>query len=242
MGIPDFGLALHWDTAYEFGSGYWWTAGAGNIIVGPNPPYALSDFIGWYPKFLGTALTGSATTTAASAMVTLAPGVAGIAAGQLISGSTIPLNTTTLTVSADGSTLTLSAPATSTYAGSPVQVYPQPLVPIGLLNTYIALASASLAQARYGDSWSFAMALFVAHYCTLWLLTEGLPGQDPQQIALAASQRGVGVLTSKSADGVGASYQANAAAAGWGSFGLTAYGVQLVGLAKIAGMGGMWVG
>ena len=240
MATPDFGLALGWGSFYNAVEGYWWTAGAGNIASGSNPPYAIADFATFFPKFLGLGVAATASTTADSPALVLSVPGSGAAAGQLITGAGVPPNTTVVEVATDGVTLTLSQPATAT-GTTAAQLYTAPLLPLAVINTYIALASASLAQSRWFSQWQFAMALYVAHFSTLWLMTEGLPGQPPQQLALAAAQRGVGVLTSKSADGVSAAYQPVSAAASWGSWGLTAYGVQLVQMAKLVGMGGMWI-
>ena len=241
MAAPDFALAIGWGLAWDAWEGSWWTTGAGNIVLGTNPPYALADLMTFYPKFLGTPSSGTAGLQAGSTTVVLAAAVAGLAAGQLIIGAGIQSNTTITAVAADNVTLTLSQAATATGVAAAVQVYVASLVPMVVLNAFIALASAALAQQRWQNNWQFAMALYVAHYATLWLQTEGLPGQAPQQMALAAVQRGIGVLTSKSADGVSASYQPVSTAAAWGSFGLSAYGVQLVGMARLVGMGGMYI-
>ena len=237
MAAPDFGLAIGWGLLFDGWGGAWWTAGANNVLVGQNPPYALADFAVVYPKFFGLSSPVTATTVAGSTDLPYTAGT--LAAGQLIAGPGIPANT--LVTAATATDATLSQAATATGANVGLVTYAAPLLPLSVLNAYIALASGSLQQARWLDQWQFGMALYVAHFATLWLVTEGTPDKLPEQMALAAAQRGLGALQSKSADGVSASYQPNSTAASWGSWGLTAYGVQLVQMAKLVGMGGMWI-
>lgn len=110
-------------------------------------------------------------------------------------------------------------------------------VPTPVLNAFIALASASLVQARWEDSWYYAMALFVAHYCTLWLQQSGTQPANNRQ--LAAQGIAKGILIAKSVDGVSGSYKTIEGLEDFGSFGLTSYGQLLITMAKGMGAGGM---
>ena len=109
----------------------------------------------------------------------------------------------------------------------------------GALQIFVNLASASLSQDRWQDSWTFGMALFIAHYATLHLkATEGATG-NARQIAQAGLAKGVQV--SKSAD-LSTGYQAITAGwESWGQFNLTMYGQQLIGMAKLIGKGPMMI-
>ena len=50
----------------------------------------------------------------------------------------------------------------------------QNTIPVAVVNAYISLASASLVEARWGaETWPIARALFVAHYLTLYLRSDG---------------------------------------------------------------------
>ena len=109
----------------------------------------------------------------------------------------------------------------------------------GALQIFVNLASASLSQDRWQDSWTFAMALFVAHYATLHLkATEGAAG-NARQIAQAGLAKGVQV--SKSAD-LSTGYQAITSGwESWGQWNLTMYGQQLIGMARLIGKGPMLI-
>src|SRR6185312_11676962 len=111
-------------------------------------------------------------------------------------------------------------------------------IPTAVIQTYINLATASLQSARWFDSWLLGMHLFVAHYCTLYLDSEGNPGSTPGQVAI--SGMGKGILISKSAGDVSGSYE-TVIDKDWGAWNLTKYGQQLVQMAKIIGSGPMYV-
>ncbi len=179
MAFPD--LTQFWMLVYG-GYGYdtsalpaGFNATAAGLVFGTNPPYAVSDFLAFYPKFTN-------------------------------------------------------------------------LVPAPVLNAYIALATASLMQARWREGWAIAMGLYVAHLATLYLKTEGdqvAAGANDNvtaQTAVSAAQRGLGVLVSKSAGGVSAGYQTIKGVDDWGSFALTSYGTDLATKARVVGMGPVWVG
>ena len=146
-----------------YGSGF----AASNVVVGSNPPYAISDFVAFYPKF-----------------------------GQ-----------------------------------SP------PPVPNVVLQAYITLASASLVQARWLEQWPIAMALFVAHFATLYAKSDGNPLSTVGQIA--AQGISTGIQVGKSVGDVSVNYQPVTGLEDWGSWNLTSYGQQLATMAKIVGAGPM---
>ena len=81
----------------------------------------------------------------------------------------------------------------------------QATIPTAVVNAFISLASASLVQARWGaETWPIAMAMFVAHYLTLYLRSDGdAQYTSPGRVAAAGLARGI--LVSKSAGGVSVS-------------------------------------
>jgi hypothetical protein len=130
-----------------------------------------------------------------------------------------------------------------------IAFYPQfgptgdpPVMPIpqAVLQIYINLASASLQYARWLDSWQVGMALFIAHYATLYLQSLVPAGSDKAAIVQAGLARGVQV--SKAVGPVNVSYQLiTANLEDWGAWNLTVFGQQLASMAKLIGMGGMYV-
>ena len=85
-----------------------------------------------------------------------------------------------------------------------------------------------------------AMALFVAHFATLYCQSAG--GNDSTAQQIASQGKATGIMVSKSVGDVSASYQAIADdLAGWAAWKLTIYGQQLATMAKMYGMGGMWI-
>ena len=116
---------------------------------------------------------------------------------------------------------------------APLIFYQNPFVPIMVLQLYVNLANACIFQARYKELWPLAMALFIAHMCTLFVSSAGQPTSTAAQVAAAGLQ--TGILTSESVGGVSAGY-ANAVPESYlesygPSWGLTTYGVQLLSIA-----------
>lgn len=117
-------------------------------------------------------------------------------------------------------------------------------VPEGILSFYISLANNSLSYARWGDSWSMGMTLFIAHYLTLYLrATDGLSENSPIAQVLNASYA-AGLTASKSAGSLSKSYDygsINDDFSGWGTWKLTLFGQQFATLAKLIGKGGSYI-
>jgi hypothetical protein len=134
-------------------------------------------------------------------------------------------------------TLTLSAVTLSAQAGI-FSIYTAPLVPLAILNVYIALASASLVQARWLDSWTVGMGVFIAHYLTLWLKADSGNGGSAAQVAQAGLA--FGIQTSKGAGKLSVGYTVLDIDQQWGAFALTIYGQLFITMAKGIG-GGMMV-
>lgn len=114
-------------------------------------------------------------------------------------------------------------------------------IPIPVFNLFLDMANKSIKYDRYKSLWKYLMGLYIAHYLTLYLMTQqGEPG------AQAALQGSVprGIATSKSVDGLSISYdmmEVTNDLAGYGTYKLTIYGQQLATLTKNYGHAGMWV-
>jgi hypothetical protein len=241
MAYPDYEQSLQnlwgWDDETDFA--FWWPylSSASNILIGTNPPYSATDFFAWFPQFGGTPAVPQGTLTNGSATVTAISSMAGLAAGQAVAGTGIPSGTTIASVNVAGSSLVLSNPAT--YTGvAPLTIYVAPLVPLPVLNSYIYLATNSILQVRYCEMWSFVMALYIAHYLTLYLqLVAGGAGSTPGQVA--ASGLAMGIRIAKSVGDVSVGSQPLKSFEDWGSYALTSYGQQLITFGKAVGSGGV---
>lgn len=258
MGFPpsiDALLAQWWggsavDAFFSFSPGQ-----ASNMVFGGNPPYQLSDFLAVYPKFgnfpqsiaqytLGSQGSGYALSD------TIAP-VEADASGALIQVTAVDgsghIIGSTLVRPGTGYSLTTAAVATTTSAsgtGATVnitQIAPGTLVaPMIVMQMYINLALASLQKNKWLDYWQVAMSLFVAHFLTLYLLSDGNKLSTPGQIAQTGLARGIAV--SKAAGDVNVSYETIVGdLEGFASWNRTEYGQQLATFATIIGMGPMYI-
>jgi hypothetical protein len=243
MGTPDWNgwLASIWGPSTDPFDSSAIIALVSNVVVGSNPPYTIQDFFTMYPKFAGPALlSGSASPegdlTIGSATVANVHNTAGMAVGQPIAGNGIPDNTFIASITPNTS-ITLTNPATITATQSPLVIWNATAVPVPVLLAFIALASASLVQPRWLDTWLVAMGWFVAHFATLYARSDGNPNSTPGQIASQGLAGGIQI--SKQAGDVSVSYATLQGIENWGAFNLTVYGQQLVTMARIIGMGPM---
>jgi hypothetical protein len=91
-----------------------------------------------------------------------------------------------------------------------------------------------LIQNNWMSMWPMAMALFVAHFSTLYLLSDGNPQSTPGQAAQAGLGRGIAV--SKAAGDVSVSYETVTQDLGiFAQWNLTTYGQQLATFAATIG-------
>lgn len=241
---PDFvrNLELFWGGAYECDAYAAYLATAANVILGTNPPYGLADFFQIFPKFFGPPQLFTATITQNSNQITVTanPNNITFTAGTFIndtSASFFPPGTIILSVL--GSLLTLSNPAMANGSAISLNNYPAPWLPLLLVQLYINLATASLVQARWLASWPLAMALFVAHYCTLWIDSESGKNKTASQVATSGLQRGI--MVSEGAGDVSAGLKPIEGLEEFGAWNLTQYGVSLATQAKAIGSGIMYV-
>jgi hypothetical protein len=113
-------------------------------------------------------------------------------------------------------------------------------VPEAIIQIYINLAQSCVQSLRWGIEWPIAMAWFIAHFCTLWLRSEGNPGGTAGQIAASGLESGI--KASKSAGGVSVGIETvSTDLEGWGAFKETTYGVQYATRANSLVAAMMWV-
>ena len=123
-------------------------------------------------------------------------------------------------------------------------IYPQfSGVSADFLTMTLARANAAIQEARWHGDRKFAVCLYVAHFCTLWLQTYLTVGQGETPNPGAVGSMGESKeATSKSVDGVSISYGASDAISdlnGYGAWKTTKYGIQLAQMAKMHGAGMM---
>lgn len=226
---------------------------ASNLLFGGNPSYQVSDFLAFYPKFgiYAQAIQAAVPNAVAGAgyavddiLNVVQPGASG---GQLkvtaVDGTGAP---TSYIVQAGGTGYQLAVSVKTTGGGGAgalidiTNLVPSAnlALPTQVIQVFINLATACLQQAKWQDAWLYAMHLFVAHYCTMYLNTEGAPGTTPASVAVSGN--GKGILVTKSAGDVSGGYQ-TVIDENFTSWNLTAYGQQLATFAKVIGMGPMYI-
>ena len=123
-------------------------------------------------------------------------------------------------------------------ATPPIYTGPVPKVVLQMFNN---LANASLSQERWCDAWLYGMALFIAHFATLYLQSSSAPNGSPVQ-AIVQAGLAKGVAVSKSAGDLSESYDNIVKdISGWGAWKLTQFGQQLLTMGRLIGMGGVYV-
>lgn len=241
MATPDWNafLASAWPDSIESPDALAIIALASNVIVGQNPPFSIQQFFAIYPKFGGPPLapgTTPLTATLSAGDLDITVNVAdGLAVGQPVAGTGIPDNTFIQNIA--GTVVTLTNAPTQDGTDVPLFVWASTTIPLTVLLMFISLASSHLVQARWQDSWQFAMALFVAHFATLYAKSDGNPNSTTGQIA--AQGLAGGIQVSKSAGDVSVAYQPIQGIENWAAWNLTTYGQQLATMARIIGMGPM---
>jgi hypothetical protein len=214
-------------------------ANASNILTGTNPPYSASDFFGWFPNFAGTPVQAQGTLDGITGTVQGVSSFVGLATGQLVAGNGIAAGSVIQSMDQTNGVLVLSLPTTATGVQT-LSIYTTPAVPVFLINAFIYLATSSILQVRYQEMWSYAMALYIAHYLTMWLSSQGTgtastPGQ------LASQGLAMGITISKHVGDVSKASQALKMPEEFGTFALTIYGQQLATMALAVGSGPVWL-
>jgi len=116
------------------------------------------------------------------------------------------------------------------------------LVPISMLDMFLFQANDSVIPSRWGSLWRYAAGLYVAHFSAMYLKTYTDSSVNAAQAAVRANPTGV-IRTAVMGD-TSVSYDNSAITSGiekWGAWNSTQYGQQLVTLARMVGMGGMYV-
>ena len=116
------------------------------------------------------------------------------------------------------------------------------LVPDPMLQVFIDNGNASILPSRYGDIWRYAAGLYVAHFSTLYLKTYSDGSATPARAAATGQQ--TGLVKEATMGDTTIRYDNEAikeSSAKWGSWNATQYGQQLVTMARMIGMGGMYV-
>jgi len=234
----DLWLDSIWGPSYEGDSSVIPSAAicASNFVFGTNPPYTIQDFLSFYPKFGGTTISPAPTGTATqgSAQLTGVSSTIGIAVGNSILDSSAFFPDGTVISSIGSGTLTLSNEAVGT-GPTTLTIWNAPIIPFLAIFAYIALASASLVQARWLEQWTIAMGLFVAHFLTLYAQSDGNPSSTASQIAAQGLSNGVQVA--KSVGDVSVNYQPVQGIEGWAAWNLTSYGQLLATMGRLVGSG-----
>jgi Protein of unknown function (DUF4054) len=213
---------------------------ASNLVWGGNPPYGPNEFFLLYPQFGGDPVEGLVGQLIADSADIVLSDVSDLLVNQYISDhpTNAILGATQIAV-ISGTDVTLTSAATANVTNDNLLVYPSPVIPYPVLLTYINLANACLQYNRWLEAWTVGMGLFIAHYCTLWLQSQGAPGSSAGQAAAGGMARGI--LTSKSAGDVSAGYTPLTGFEDWGAWNLTLFGQQFMTLANIVGFGPMYV-
>lgn len=115
------------------------------------------------------------------------------------------------------------------------------LVPETMLLLFIRQANDSVLPSRWGSMWRYAAGLYTAHFAALYLKSYSSGSNNAAQAASGADQ--AGVVKSASMGDTSISYDNSAITAGlekWGTWNATQYGSQLITMARMVGMGGMY--
>jgi hypothetical protein len=107
------------------------------------------------------------------------------------------------------------------------------VIPSTMMSLYIAMATASLVQLRWKSKWSYAMALYIAHFCTLYMQTQA--GTNKTAAQVVGTSEAKFPKQSKGVGDVSASYDTSSISGdlpGWAMWKSTTYGMQLATLAK----------
>lgn len=197
-----------------------------------NPPYAVNDFLAMYPKFFGVPTFTNGTLAEGNSAITI-DSTAGLNSSQLIACQGLNFGTVIQVVNSPTSIQVSSAPTAN--GVQKMTIYEAQIVPLAVIQVYLNLAAVSLMQSRWREAWPLAMALYIAHYCTLYAMTEANPQVTASQIVANSLQAGIEV--SKSADGVSQGLQPLRVLETWAAWSQTEYGVQLATMARAVGAG-----
>lgn len=115
-------------------------------------------------------------------------------------------------------------------------------LPRGILQIFLDQANTSVLPSRWGSMWRYAAGLYIAHFAAMYLKTYSADPANASQAA--ANAQALGAVKSATMGDTSISYDNSAVTAGtekWGTWNATQYGQQLVTMARMIGMGGMYV-
>ncbi len=125
-------------------------------------------------------------------------------------------------------------------------IYPQFMdndaLPAEMIEIYIEFANEAINIHKWGKQWKLGMSLFVAHFCTVYMMSFTPEGSSAAAVIAAGQTKGL--ISSKSVGDVSVSYDFSYAVqdvATWGQFNLTMFGNQFVSIAKMMTKGNMFV-
>lgn len=116
------------------------------------------------------------------------------------------------------------------------------LVPSAILEQFIGLANDSIIPTIWASQWRYAAGLFVAHWSALYLKT--YQDGSPNAASVASKSGQAGLVSSAQLGDTSISYDNTAINAGtekWGAWNATSYGSQLATMARMIGIGGIYV-
>lgn len=117
------------------------------------------------------------------------------------------------------------------------------LIPDEMLDSFIAMANASIFPDAWGNVYEYAAGLYVAHHCALYLETYA-PGGSASAAAAAGNAGNSGLVKSATMGDTSVTYDNTAVTSGtekWGTWNATKYGAQLVTMARGLGIAGTYV-
>lgn len=215
---------------------------ATGLVFPGNPPYTVTDFIGIYPKFIGPPTNVSSLTTVINtAIVTGFSDVTPFAVGELIVNTTLFAKDTVISsIDTVHNTITMSNNALASSSSTSLVIYTAPLLPLVAILSFVNLALASLSSCRYFEAWTTAMALFIAHYCTMYMRTEsGYQSFTQSQAVISGLTKGINV--SQAAGDVSKTAKLLDGYDEFGAWRETQYGELLITLARSISCGPIWV-
>lgn len=117
-----------------------------------------------------------------------------------------------------------------------------PLIPQTMLDQFIQQANESIVPSRWGTQWRYAAGLFVAHWSALYLKTYSDGSPNARVVASTADQKGNVSSATMGDTSISCDNKAiNEGTTKWGTWNATQYGAQLATMARMIGIGGMYV-
>lgn len=208
-----------------------------NQLSSPNPAYTLVDFFRWFPAFAGTPVQVTGTLDGSTGWVTGVSDVTKLAVGQLVTGTGIQSDSLITQIA---NTMVLLSKPTTESGPQTLTAFTSSPVPAYVVWAYTNLANSSILQVRYQEMWSYCMALYIAHYLTLWSRTQGGGGTTTAG-QIAASGLAIGIQISKHVGDVSSASQPLKMPEEFGTYALTIYGQELITFALAVGSGPVWL-